>query len=93
MAWHPAHAAPAPLAKLSAPEPARMTEQTDLNMDPRADHDHFSSFESDQPTAEKNINAEDIPSCTTTVAEPATKSRWRPARPSAGIPFSDSDDH
>jgi hypothetical protein len=93
MAWHPAHAAPAPLAKLSAPETAGMTEQTDLNIDAEADHDHFSAFESNQPAAEKKINAEDIPSPTTAVAEPAPKSRWRPARPSTGIPFTDNAGH
>ena len=53
MAWHPTHAAPAPVAKLSAPEPAGKTEQTDLNLDPEADHDHFSHFESDQPAGKR----------------------------------------
>ena len=47
MAWHPTHAAPAPVAKLSTPEPAGKTEQTDLNLDPEADHDRFSHFESE----------------------------------------------
>ncbi|MBV8311803.1 MAG: hypothetical protein JO344_15575 [Planctomycetaceae bacterium] len=84
MAWHPTHAAPAPVAKLSPPEPAGKTEQTDLNIDSEADHDRFSHFESDQPVADKNINAEDIPSAAGTVAEPAAKSRWRPARSGAG---------
>ena len=93
MAWHPTHAAPAPVAKLSAPEPAGKTEQTDLNLDPEADHDHFSQFESDQPAAEKKINAEDVPSAAGTIADPATKSRWRPVRSSAGNAFSEGAEH
>jgi thiol-disulfide isomerase/thioredoxin len=93
MAWHPTHAAPAPLAKLSAPEPAEKAEQTDLNLDPQADHDPFRHFESDQPAAERSINAEDLPSTTTSVAEPASKSRWRPARSSAGDATKDSPGH
>ncbi len=93
MAWHPTHAAPAPVARLSAPEPAGKTEQTDLNIDPEADHDRFSHFESDQPTAEKNVNAEDIPAAAAPVAEPAAKSRWRPARSGAGSAFFESAGH
>jgi thiol-disulfide isomerase/thioredoxin len=90
MAWHPTHAAPAPLATLTAPEPTEKAEQTDLNLDPQADHDPFSHFESDQPTSEKRINAEDLPSTSTSVSEPATKSRWRPARSGAGNAPNDS---
>ena len=71
MAWHPTHPGPAPLAKLPTPEPAGKTERTDLNIDSVADHDRFSHFESDQPAADKNINAEDIPSAAGTVAEPS----------------------
>ena len=93
MAWHPTHAAPAPVAKLSPPEPAGKTEQTDLNIDSEADHDRFSHFESDQPAADKNINAEDIPSAAGTVAEPAAKSRWRPARSGAGSASSEIAGH
>jgi len=93
MAWHPTHAAPAPVAKLSTPEPSGKTEQqTDLNIDSEADDDRFSHFESSQPDAEKNVNPEDIPSAPGTAAEPAAKSRWRPARSSAGNPFSESTD-
>jgi thiol-disulfide isomerase/thioredoxin len=93
MAWQPTHAGPAPLAKLSTPEPAGKTEQTDLNIDSVADHDRFSHFESDQPAADKNINAEDIPSAAGTVAEPSAKSRWRPARSGAGSASSEIADH
>ena len=74
MAWHPTHPTPAP-AKLTTTDPPGKTEQTDLNLDPQADHDHFSHFEPDQPASEKNINAEDIPSAAGTVAEPSAKSR------------------
>ncbi len=93
MAWHPTHAGPAPLAKLSTPEPAGKTEQTDLNIDAEADHDRFSHFESDQPAEENKINAEDIPPAAGTVAGPSAKSRWRPARSGAGNAFSESADH
>jgi hypothetical protein len=92
MAWHPTHTVPAPVARLSTPEPAGKTEQTDLNIDPEAD-DRLSHFESDQPAAEKNVNAEDIPSAAPPVAEPAAKSRWRPARSGAGSAFSESAGH
>ncbi|MGA9924053.1 MAG: hypothetical protein WBQ29_11680, partial [Isosphaeraceae bacterium] len=65
----------------------------DLNIDSEADHDRFSHFESDQPAADKNINAEDIPSAAGTVAEPSAKSRWRPARSGAGSAFSEIAGH
>jgi len=93
MAWHPTHTSPAPVAKLSTPEPAGKTEPTDLNIDSEADHDRFSHFESDQPAAEKKINAEDIPAAAGTVAEPSAKSRWRPARSGAGNAFSEIAGH
>jgi len=93
MAWHPTHTAPAPVARLSTPEPAGKTEQTDLNIDPEADHDRFSHFESDQPSTEKKFNAEDVPPTAGSVAEPASKSRWRPARSAAGNAFSESAGH
>ena len=72
---------------------AGKTEQTDLNIDPAADDDRFSHFEPDQPAADKNINAEDIPSAAGAVAEPSAKSRWRPARSGAGSAFSEIADH
>ena len=79
MAWHPTHTTPAPVPKLSAPEPEK-AEQTDLNLDPEADHDQFSHFDSDQPTAEKKFNAEDVPSAAGTAAEALPRNR-------AGVPF------
>ena len=92
MAWHPTHPTPAPVAKLTAPEPIGKTEPTDLNIDPAADHDQFSHFEPDPPAAVKNSNAKDIPSAAGTVAEPAAKSRWRRAL-RAGSAFSEIADH
>ena len=61
MAWHPTHQTPAPAPKLTVTEPAGKTEQTDLNIDPQADHDRFSHFEPDQPGPEQNVNSEDLP--------------------------------
>ncbi len=92
MAWHPTHTTPAPVPKLSAPEPEK-AEQTDLNIDPEADHDQFSHFDSDQPGTEKKFNAEDIPSPGGTAAAPSSKSRWRPVRTNAGSSFAGAADH
>ena len=61
MAWHPTHPTPAPVAKLTAIEPIGKTEQTDLNIDPEADHDQFSHFEPGPARPEKTVNPEDLP--------------------------------
>jgi thiol-disulfide isomerase/thioredoxin len=87
MAWHPTHPTPAPLAKLSTIEPIGKTEQTDLNIDPAADHDQFSHFDSDSPAAETTVNSEDLPASASS-AEQAAKSRWRPAKSAGGTPIS-----
>ncbi len=83
MAWHPTHTTPAPVARLSPPEPADKTEPTDLNLDPEADHDPFSRFDGDAPSDAKNVNTEDIPPASSPSTAPAAKSRWRPARAGA----------
>jgi thiol-disulfide isomerase/thioredoxin len=90
MAWHPTHAAPAPAAKLVAPEPLEKAEQTDLNIDPLADHDRFSHFESDQPAPEKRVNSEDLAAPAPTAGGSVTKSRWRPKGSTAEHPISES---
>jgi len=96
MAWHPTHAGTAPVARLSAPDTAGKTEQTDLNIDSEADHDRISHFESDRPAPaaeKKQINPEDIPSAAGSTTEPSPKSRWRPARSGTGNSFSETADH
>jgi thiol-disulfide isomerase/thioredoxin len=92
MAWHPTHATPAPAAKLVAPEPLERTEQTDLNIDQEADHDHFSHFESDQPTTEKKVNSEDLPAPVPAAGGSIAKSRWRPKGSISQHPISESQD-
>ena len=89
MAWHPSHPTPAPVAKLTATEPIGKTEPTDLNIDPAADHDHFSHFESDSPAPEKTVNSEDLPAPASS-AEQTAKSRWRPAKSAGGTPISET---
>ena len=83
-AWHPTHD---PSAPARVPRTAK-TEQTDLNLDPSADHDRFSRL-ADQPrTEESGSNMEDSNS----TSQPApssgspSKSRWKavPANPGSG---------
>ena len=87
MAWHPTHTNPATRSQAVGSRPEK-AEQTDLNLDPEADHDQFSHFDSDQPTTEKKFNAEDVPSAAGTAAEAPAKSRWRPVRTGVGSAFS-----
>ena len=93
MAWHPTHAGPAPVAKLTTPEPAGKTEQTDLNIDPAADHDHFSHFESDQPAAEKNDQCRGHPARRGYSRRAVREIAVAPATSGAGNAFSESADH
>ena len=80
MAWQPTHPTPAP--KLTTTDPPGKTEkQTDLNLDPQADHDQFSHFEPDKPGLEQNANAEDLPKSPPSAA-------GSPARNRAGDPSS-----
>jgi hypothetical protein len=81
MAWHPTHTSPAPQAEL----------QTDLNIDPSADHDHFSQFDFNQGESKSGVNDEDVPAVSTTTA-PAngSKPRWRASRSAEGRPISES---
>ena len=91
MAWHPTHITPAPAPRLAMTEPAGKTEQTDLNLDPQADHDRFSHFEADQPVSEHKVNSEDLPAqAPSSTTEAASKSRWRPARSTGKSTGSDS---
>ena len=89
MAWHPTHPTPAPVAKLTTTEPIGKTEQTDLNIDPAADHDQFSHFEADAPKPEKAVNSEDLPASPPS-GEQLAKSRWRPAKSATGNPISET---
>jgi hypothetical protein len=75
-AWHPTHNGTEP-AKLGPLEPLGNTKETDLSIDPAADHDRFSHFQDEHQAPEGKINSEDIPS---PVAATPLKSRWRPAR-------------
>lgn len=85
MAWHPTHSSPAPAPKLTTTEPpGKIERQTDLNLDPQADHDRFSHFEPDEPASEQKVNAEDIPAAASApVAASAPKSRWKAVKSSA----------
>ena len=71
-------------------EPIGKTEQTDLNIDPAADHDQFSHFEPDSPGRGDGRQFRGrCPShrrCRR--REQAPKSRWRPAKSAGETPIS-----
>jgi hypothetical protein len=79
-AWQATHPAPPPAPKLTTTEPpGKIEQQTDLNLDPQADHDRFSHFEADDDAdSEQSAGAEDLPaSAKSPAVQPAPKSRWR----------------
>jgi thiol-disulfide isomerase/thioredoxin len=93
MAWHPTHTTPAPGARISTTESTEGGEQpTDLNIDPAADHDHFSQFDAAQGETKPEVNGEDLPAPSAASPAPGTKSRWRASRPAEGRPISESSD-
>jgi thiol-disulfide isomerase/thioredoxin len=91
MAWHPTHTSPAPTVNLEAPQWVARAQQTDLSLDPEADHDRFSHFESDQPATERNLNPEDVSAPAASSIQAPARSRWRPSG-SSGTPISEPAD-
>jgi thiol-disulfide isomerase/thioredoxin len=77
--WLPVHTAPAP------------AEQTDLNLDPAADHDRFGPLAVDPPAG---ANGEDVPSGRTAAvaASARMKNAWKPVRSSSTAALRDGGD-